>query len=181
MFCKINSKWTLQQMLTKIEHIKHIAFCSVSNRNTQCTFNPNKTIDHMILTFQPKFCQKILQLTKIQKLTFLLDVCISFSNVVVLSLDLPRLSQLKNICCCCCCAYCCSLHTRIDITGQGSRLRFSLLRRSLAKKVKAPPRGRSCSRQVASSGKLWFSVTLLLGYHHAYHVLVLTNCKENVQ
>ena len=97
----------------------------------------------------------------------------------VLSLDLPRLSQLKNICCyCCCCAYCCSLHTRIDITGQGSRLRFSLLRRSLAKKVKAPPRGRSCSRQVASSGKLWFSVTLLLGYHHAYHVLVLTNCKK---
>ena len=81
MFCKINSKWTLQQMLTKIEHIKHIAFCSVSNRNTQCTFNPNKTIDHMILTFQPKFCQKILQLTKIQKLTFPIDVCISFSNV----------------------------------------------------------------------------------------------------
>ena len=81
MFCKINSKWTLQQMLTKIEHIKHIAFCLVSNRNTQCTFNPNKTIDHMILTFQPKFCQKIFQFTKIQKLTFLTDVCISFSNV----------------------------------------------------------------------------------------------------
>ena len=68
-------------MLTKIERIKHIAFCSVSNRNTQCTFNPNKTIDHMILTFQPKFCQKNCQFTKIQKLTFTLDVCISFSNV----------------------------------------------------------------------------------------------------